>query len=281
MKKFILLGLISLIYTQLNCWKSFIINNDLQNTIKINDKKTSSGQSKTIFNKNKLSNNQTIPNSVIAVSNDQIDIAETKPTDIKRTFLIRPVIIINKNAEQRIIKASDIFNQKLPKDFSFKEYATGLKIPKKEDTKDLGISPMAPNISVDPIETRKNPLIYIENDTNFPTSLISVNKQKTLEIKPIRKSKKNNQLKQGEKFTINSVLYQNYKPEDGMTGLTRYKFVDENNILSINVRTPNETHKFELKILPECKNGTILKISGLIHNGFEIVSHEKTNIKLR
>jgi hypothetical protein len=58
----------------------------------------------------------------------EFKIAETKPTNNKRTYTIAPVIIIKDHAKNAYFKASKIFNKnKLPKGFTYKTYARGLR----------------------------------------------------------------------------------------------------------------------------------------------------------
>lgn len=292
MKKNVILISFAFVFisTQLNCWKSFTIKNNTKNPIIIDNQKIATGESKSIFNKNKLSRNKTVPQKGIAIDNNQVKVSETNATNPERTYLKSSIIIINKNAKQRIINASDIFNEKLPEGFTFKKYATGLihgkhaigaikQKFKKFKPKEM-ITPTLTTIK-NLIKKTKRPLIYIENDTYFPTSLISTDKQGSQEIKPIRIDKKNKKLKKIDKFRMSPILYENFKLKKDMVGLTRFRFVSKDNIISLNVKTPNTTYKFEIKILPDCKEGSVLKISSLFPTeGFEIISHKKINIKL-
>lgn len=121
------------------------IKNDTPNEIDVTKLKgypTSSNNEKTVILPGKSKTFRTVK-----YGSYELKVAETKAST-KRSYRIAPVIIASTTAKNATFKASKIFKtRKLPKGYSYKTYATGLKKPRKA-------SRLRPSTHLDPVETR-------------------------------------------------------------------------------------------------------------------------------
>ena len=263
MKKLFAFVLFTSFVCQLGAWSHFTIKNDTKKSVEFITesikKNIPAGKSYRMINpsysKNPLVTN--VENKIILKKNiNWFKIGEKTPP-AGRTYTIAPRVNIGNNASG-IIKVQTILqNKSLPKGFKYHEYAMGLRTPTK--------------IVKNP--TRK---FSIENDTFFPVTLSACNTNDKIEIKPRTKGAKN-KLIPGGIFTVNSVLYKNYKPTDAIAFATRYKVVDEKNMFRLDIQIGETIHKFTIQVTENLEPKTILKISTLITRpeGFKIKSHKK------
>lgn len=248
-KKTICLTLFFSILSGLNAWSHFSVKNDTKKTIEIISSK---GTTKirprkriNIVNYSYSKNpHMDFKDKIVSKKNEnEFKISEIVSTDPKRTFLIAPIVVVGKEAHSVMLKASAIFtNTKLPNGYNYKTYSTGAKIKTKK-------SKMA------------TPKFFIENDTQYKVNILSTDNKKRFEVKVPTITEQN-------LYIVNSVMYQNFKPKDGMLFATRYKLVNNKNIMRIEVIMNGKKQLFNIKINPELKEDTILKISNLI--GFKI-----------
>ncbi|MFH1461344.1 MAG: hypothetical protein ABIF12_00130 [bacterium] len=275
MKKIFNFILLTIFISQLNAWTHFTIKNDTNNTVEFSTNTTKKdlkiNNTYNIINYNHAQNPiiKELKNKIIiGIDENWFKIGEKTPaTD--RTFTIAPKIEMRPGS-QSTLKVSEIFkNNSLPEGFEYTTYQTGLILPE-------------PEIATQPIiGVSFTPKFYIENDTPYPVTLFSCDSEDKIEIKPITKDKEN-KIISGDKFTVNPILYKNYKLKKGMVGLTKYRTVDENNMFLLNIRSENETHKLNIQVLGNCKPESTLKISRLIPTeGFKIESYKKINVKLQ
>ena len=285
MKKMLALIVCVFSIASLHAWDDFLIKNDTSNTITFEYQdiqgtyKTQSVEAgKTLYVKNpngtlKMSM-QGNYNILVKEGETEFKIAETvAPQD--RTFTVASVVIIDKGADYKILNASELFSHAtLPNGYKYKEYATGLLLHDENKITEtpIGISPVA--------EARKeliknlitgktvNPIKFnIENDTNFVVKVVSAD---GLDKKLISTIDQNTQNKISNIFTVNPISYKNYKLPAGSVGMPRFKYVDEDNCLKLEIEINKNIYNFTVVINPEIQENSIFKISNII--GFTAIS---------
>ena len=266
MKKLFAFVLFTSFICQLGAWQDFKIKNNTKKTVEFSTqsikKNLRAGSSLTIMKPNVLRKIKLTAGKVElgALDGNWFKIGEKTPA-AGRTYTIAPRVNIGNNASG-IIKVQTILqNKSLPKGFKYYKYAMGLKTPTKE------------------ISSKKKltPKFFIENDTFYKTNISYCNKKDKAKIDPITKTATGNKLIPGGIFTVNSVLYKNYKPTDAIAFATRYKVVDEKNMFRLDIQIGETIHKFTIQVTENLEPKTILKISTLITRpeGFKIKSHKK------